>query len=291
MENKEAVQPNIEQTDVDLKNNPWCALALFSALNPKNICNNIRKKREARNKQRKMAELRKQQEMKRQQLEKEEKFKLYKEFVKWELENLASKFRINIEKDNERTESRNKTCPNCWGKNVVNRIWNTTWNVHGEVHWSWYVSWWLFYVQGSSHVDWYVKWKTETLPVSHCNDCSNEWIQKSKKSTYDSDIIKEDISPKANLLIWKIGKYLEWEYTDILIDDEKERQEKAFNKLLDESRNYLNGLNGISIETLAYLYSAHESWYWYIDESYQYKFPKNIENVLEKIWFKYGYKG
>ena len=103
------VSENIEPTNADLKNNPWCALALLSALNPKNICNNIRTKREAKKEQRELEELRRKQEIKRQQLEKEKKFKLYKDFVKWELENLASKFRINIEKDNERIESRSKT--------------------------------------------------------------------------------------------------------------------------------------------------------------------------------------
>lgn len=217
---------NDEPIHTDLENNPGCVLALFSILNLKNMYNNFLKQREAKKKQREMAELRERQRIKKQQLEEEKKFKLYKGFVDWELENLASRFRIDIEKYNSLIESRNTTCPNCWSKDVVNRIWNTTWSVHGEIHWSWHITWSLFHIHGSSHVDWFVDWKTETLPVSHCNNCSNEWIQQSKKSTYTSDIIKREFAPKASVLIWEIEKYLKWEYTDILIDDEKKGKKK-----------------------------------------------------------------
>ena len=305
--NKESITDKVP-TNQDLEKNPWCVVALFSALNPKRIYTHFREKREQRENDERMAELkrkqneemeafRRKQEIKRQQLEEEKKFKLYKDFVDGEVEKLISPIRSKTEEENKKIEARNKTCPHCWGKNVVNRIWNIVWNVHGEVHWSWKiswgVSWWLFYthgsIYGSSYVDWSVDWKTETLPVSHCNDCTNEWKQESKKSTYSTDIIK-DVSIYANYFVYDIEKYLEWKYTDILIDDEKDREEKAFNQFLDETHLWLKKVEWVSIETLAYLYAAKHSWYYYNDDTYKYKFPKEIENVLERIWFKYWFE-
>lgn len=87
MENKEAVQSNIEQTDADLKNNPWCALALFSALNPKNICNNIRAKREEKRQKREQEEKEQEEKALQQAAERKERYRKYKAFVDSEIAN------------------------------------------------------------------------------------------------------------------------------------------------------------------------------------------------------------
>ena len=81
MKNNEVVQPNIEQTDADLKNNPWCALALFSALNPKNICNNIRAKKEEKRQKREQEEKEQKEKALQKAAERKERYRKYKDFV------------------------------------------------------------------------------------------------------------------------------------------------------------------------------------------------------------------
>lgn len=90
MKNNEVVQTNIEPTDPDLKNNSWCALALFSALNPKNIwniCNNIRKKREEKREKRKQEEQERKEKALKEAAERKKRYREYKAFVNSEIAN------------------------------------------------------------------------------------------------------------------------------------------------------------------------------------------------------------
>lgn len=220
----------------------------------------------------------------------EKKFESYKNFINQEIEDYIKPFIEEIKESNKNIEKRNKKCPNCSSWNVVDRIWNTIWSVHGEVHWSWYVGWWLFYTHGSSHVHWSVDWKTETLPVCHCNDCSNERIKNETKSAYLHDILES-----KDYIIWffidDIEDYLQWKYEDNLIYNEKTRKEKAYQQLLDKIKDEKEKLKNLSIETLAYLYgAARKTKSYYIDDTYRYRFPKNVIEILQKLWFKYWFE-
>lgn len=88
MKNNEVVQPNIEPTNADLKNNPWCALALFSVLNPKNICNNIRAKREEKRQKREQEEKEQEEKALQQAAERKERYRKYKAFVDSEIRGI-----------------------------------------------------------------------------------------------------------------------------------------------------------------------------------------------------------
>lgn len=247
--------------------------------------------------ERKLEELRKKQAEKRRQLEEKRRLELYKEFVDWEVKNYIKPFVDEINMKNERIREKNITCPNCGSKNVVNRIWNTVWEVHWnvdwEVHWRGSVFGGIFGVVGSSylnwHVYWNVDWKTETLPVSHCNNCSNEWYKEELKSTRINDVLKYN-SYNPYLLVRGMDKYLMWKYDDILIDDEKEREERAYQTFLDDNEIYFKNLKGLSIETLAYLYKADDEKDYYGNGPYKYRFPLRMVEILQKLWFKYWFE-
>ena len=243
-------------------------------------------------------DFRRRQEEKRRQIEADKYFESYKNFVDWEISNYIEQFIPEIEEFNKNIEEKNTTCPNCGSKNVVNRIWNTVWRVHWWVDWNvvwkWSI-WWnlLFWVYGSSwvrwEVHWEINWETETLPISHCNDCSNEWKKENKRSTSIKEILK-DKDYIIGVFIWYIEKYLEWEYDDILIDDEKARKEGAAKTFFNEIWDIYTYLKDLSIESLAYLYAAKHTNYYFLRETYEYKLPDNIVEILKFLWFQYWFE-
>lgn len=212
-------------------------------------------------------------------------FELYKSFVDWEVKKYIKPFIEEIDERNRFIEEGNKQCPKCESKNIVDRMANTKWSVHWDMYWSGYSIFWT----GSSYVNWSVDWETVTLPVCHCNNCSNEWIKKTTESTAKNDIL-ESHSFNIYFLILSIEKYLEWKYDDNLVYNKKMRKEKAFQIFLDEIKSYKEALKNFSIETLAYLYYANKIGLYQDDNVYRYRFPQNVIEILQKLWFKYWFE-
>ncbi len=79
-ESEESVTDNVS-TNPDLEKNLWCAVALFSALNPKNICNNIRAKKEEKRQKREQEKQERKEKALQEAAERKERYRKYKDFV------------------------------------------------------------------------------------------------------------------------------------------------------------------------------------------------------------------
>ena len=90
MKNNGEILSDKVQEKSNLEKNSWCVMALFSALNPKNIwniCNNIRKKREEKREKREQEEQERKEKALKEAAERKKRYRKYKAFVDSEIAN------------------------------------------------------------------------------------------------------------------------------------------------------------------------------------------------------------
>jgi len=98
MKNNGEILSDKVQEKSNLEKNSWCVMALFSALNPKNICNNIRAKKEEKRQKREQEEQERKEKALKEAAERKEKalkkaaerkkrYREYKAFIDSEIAN------------------------------------------------------------------------------------------------------------------------------------------------------------------------------------------------------------